>query len=88
MVPPFLSLNAAFSPDGLHHVFRLWAFGTVAHLKLNLITRDQGLVAITGYCCVVDKDVLLAGLLDKPIALSAVEPFDLPCSFRHLPSEN
>jgi hypothetical protein len=33
----------------------------------------------------MDKNVLLAGLLDKAVAFGVVEPLDLAYTLRHLP---
>jgi len=67
----------------LHHVFRLRPFRSVSHFELNLLTLDQGFIAVASDGAVVDKDILLSGLLNKTIAFRVVEPFDLTDRFHH-----
>jgi hypothetical protein len=64
-------------------VFGLGSLRSVRHLKLNFLTLDQGLVAIAGYRAVMNKDILLAGLLDKSITFRVIEPLDHTNSLRH-----
>jgi hypothetical protein len=64
-------------------VLGLGALRSVRYFKLNFLTLDQGLVAITGYRAVMHKNILLAALLDKSVAFRVIEPLDQTNSLRH-----
>lgn len=67
----------------LCHVLCLWTLRSVGYLKLYLLPLDQRLIAVAGYRAVMNKDILLAGLLNKSIAFGIIKPFDQTYSLRH-----
>ena len=77
----FLISDFAIKSRYLHHFFRLRAFWSVCNLKLDLLTLDQGLIAVSVNRTVMHEYILFAGLLNKSVALSIIKPFDLADSF-------
>ena len=49
-------------------------FRPVGNFEFDFLALNQALVAVTGDRAVVDKDVLFARLLDKPLTLCVIEP--------------
>lgn len=80
----FFILGFNLRSRDFHHVLGLRAFWAVCHFKFNFLTLYQGLITIAGYRAVMHKNILLAGLFDKSVALCVVKPFDLADSLYHL----
>ena len=92
-IPPQKETPAGYQPAGVRlsmrqelesaHVSGLRALRTFDDLELYRFAFPKGLKAFSLNRGVVDKDVLAAGLFDKPVAFTFVEPLD--GTFRHDP---
>ena len=67
----------------LCHVLRLRSLGAVCNFEFNFLTLDQGFITIARDSAVMDKNILLSGLLNKTISFGVVKPFNLTDCFRH-----